>query len=140
MQTYLHIKPNRVEGIPAGTYYYDPLGFNLVSLTPDATLDREIHEPFINRPIFDAAAFSVFLIAQLSAIAPLCGLHGWQLAVLEAGYLSQLLMMQSGRHRIGLCPIGNLAFDKVRHLLVLDDTHVLVHSLVGGRSEDSTRG
>jgi hypothetical protein len=102
----------------------------------DAELDRGIHEPFINRPVFDAAAFSVFLVAQLGAITPLYGPHAWQLAVLEAGYLSQLLMMEAPKFRIGVCPIGDVAFDKVRALFALDDTHVLVHSLVGGQVND----
>ena len=33
VQTYLHIKPNRVEGIPGGTYYYHPFDGELVFKT-----------------------------------------------------------------------------------------------------------
>ena len=44
--------------------------------------------------------------------------HALELAATEAG--------------IGLCHIGTVAFDQVKGLFRLDDTDVLVHSLVGG--------
>ena len=45
--------------------------------------------------------------------------HAMELAAAEAG--------------IGLCHIGTVAFDQVRQLFRLDESDVLVHSLVGGR-------
>ncbi|HEX6292330.1 MAG TPA: condensation domain-containing protein [Herpetosiphonaceae bacterium] len=132
IQTYLHVRPQRVEGLTGGIYYYHPVGHWLTLLTPDVDLDRTIHDPFVNGPVFDEAAFSIFLIAQLSAIAPMYGNQSWHYATLEAGYIGQLLMMSAPHSRIGLCPIGSLDFDRIRHLFALDQTHVLVHSLLGG--------
>jgi len=33
---------------------------------------------------------------------------------------------------IGLCQIGSLEFQRIEHLFDLDDSHVLIHSLIGG--------
>jgi SagB-type dehydrogenase family enzyme len=132
VQAYLHIKPDRVEGVEAGTYYYHPVAHHLSQLSKLAELDRNIHEPFINRHIYDEAALSIFLIAELNAITPLYGNYGLQFATLEAGYLSQLLMSSPQAGRVRLCPIGNIDFEKIRHLFALEPSHVLVHSLLGG--------
>jgi len=136
VQAYLHVKRGRVEGVGAGVYYYHPANNRLVSLSDEGDLPAALHEPFINRPVFESAAFSIFLIAQLNAVGPLYGKHSLQFATLEAGYMSQLLMTHAPSCGIGLCPIGVLNFDLVEHLFALDESHVLVHSLVGGRVGD----
>jgi SagB-type dehydrogenase family enzyme len=132
IQVYLHIKPGRVEGVEAGTYYYHPVNHCLVSLTRDVDLDRDIHIPFINAPTFDRAAFSMFLIADLSAIAPSYGHYSLHFSTIEAGLIAQTLELMAPACGIGLCQIGSLQFDRVRSLFRLDRPHVLIHSLVGG--------
>ena len=139
MQTYLHVKPERISGVPAGTYYYRPTEHRLVLLSASASIDRNIHGRFVNRPIYDEAAFSIFLIAQLAAIGPMYGEHSVDFATLEAGYMSQLLMMSATECQIGLCPIGILDFQRIRHLFALEEKHQLVHSLLGGRIDDSMK-
>jgi epothilone synthetase B len=131
VQVYLYIKPARVDGVEAGTYYYDPVEHRLVLLSASARFGRSIHHP-VNRTIFEASAFSIFLVGHMRAITPLYGADAPSLAMLEAGYLSQLLMSTAHRRRIGLCPIGVLEFEAIRDQLALDDSHVLLHSHVGG--------
>jgi SagB-type dehydrogenase family enzyme len=125
-----------VELLSSGTYYYHPVDHKLISLTPGAEIDRAIYSPFINRPIFDGAAFSIYLIAQLGAIAPMYKKHCVHFVTLEAGYMSQLLMTYSQSNKIGLCPIGTMEFNQIRHLFELEDSQVLVHSLLGGRIDN----
>jgi SagB-type dehydrogenase family enzyme len=132
VQVYLHVKPERVEGLGAGVYYYQPVTHELIRLNDADEIGRDIHEPFVNRPLFDEAAFSVFLVARLAAVTPLYGELGLRFATLEAGYIGQLLMTAETDARIGLCPIGSLDFEKIRHLFALDASDVLVHSLLGG--------
>ncbi|MFQ5678529.1 MAG: amino acid adenylation domain-containing protein [Gemmatimonadota bacterium] len=132
-QVYLHIKPGRVEEVSGGTYYYHPVHHRLVSLTPNAVLDREIHIPFINTPIFDEAAFSLFLVAELAAIAPSYGRHSVRFVTLEAGIMAHLLETGAPPEGIGLCQIGSVDFERVAPLLKLRESHLLVHSLLGGR-------
>lgn len=133
VQVYLYVKANRVERLPSGIYYYHPVQHHLVALATGIELKRTIYDPLINRPIFDKAAFSLFLIAQLNAIAPLYGEVSRDFCLLEAGYMGQLLMEAAPACRVGLCPVGNMDFEQIRALFALDEGHILVHSFLGGR-------
>jgi len=134
IQVYLYVKPGRVEGIPAGGYYYHPVKHELVPMgTPcDNGTEREAYDPPFNRAIFDRSAFALFLVARMAAIEPIYGRRSWHYAVLEAGLVSQLLETETAGTRLGLCQIGDLNFDRLRHLFGLDAEHRLAHSLVGG--------
>jgi amino acid adenylation domain-containing protein len=132
VQTYLYIKPGYVEGLSAGTYYYHPRDHGLVWLSDGAHIDRRIHAP-INQSIFDASAFAIFLIGQLSAITPMYGERARDFCLLEAGYMSQHLMTAAPGSHIGLCPVGSLDFEQIRDFFRLEASHVLLHSLLGGR-------
>jgi amino acid adenylation domain-containing protein len=132
VQTYLHVKDGRIEGLRAGTYYYHPDHHLLAPLTPGVELPEETHDALVNRPVYREAAFSLFLIAQMRAVAPVYGQHSIPFVYLEAGYVGQLMMMNAPAHDIGLCPIGILDFPKIRDMFLLDDGHVLAHSMLGG--------
>jgi len=53
--------------------------------------------------------------------------------MLEAGYMSQLMMALAPAAGIGLCPIGALHFERIRGLFLLEPNHIYLHSLIGGR-------
>jgi amino acid adenylation domain-containing protein len=132
VQVYLYIKPGAVEGLDGGTYYYHPEDHHLVSLVADAHIDRSVHDRR-NRPMFDESGFSIFFINQLKAIAPIYGDHADHFATIEAGMMTQLLEMSAPANRIGLCQVGIMEFETVRHLFELEDSQILLHSMVGGR-------
>jgi amino acid adenylation domain-containing protein len=132
VQAYLHVRPGRIDDLEAGTYYYHPVEHVLLPLTPDVDIDRAVHA-VINRPVYDRAAFSLFLVAQMSAIEPVYGEKSRDFALLEAGLATQLLEETAARHRIGLCQIGLLDFDAVRDRFLLEDSHLLLHAMLGGR-------
>jgi len=136
-QVYLHVKPGRVLGLVAGTYYYDPRENALVELRADAEIDRDIHYPS-NRLIYDEAAFSIFLILDHRAISPMYGEQSVHFATIEAGIMSHLLEMRAPDEQIGLCQIGSLDFGAIRDLFLLEASHTLLHSLLGGRIEPDT--
>jgi hypothetical protein len=46
--------------------------------------------------------------------------------------MTQLLEMSAPAYGMGLCQIGTLEFQRIRHFFALDEDHVLVHSLLGG--------
>ena len=94
----------------------------------------------MNRPIFDEAAFALFLVADMAAIEPLYGERSFHYATLEAGAICQLLETTAAAWEIGLCQIGQVDFEPVRGLFRLSDRHVLVHSLLGGRVDDAAVG
>ncbi|CAM2009936.1 non-ribosomal peptide synthetase [Acanthopleuribacter pedis] len=129
VQTYVAVAPNRVQGLAAGLYYYHPFEHHL-SLLDNRPVPTTIHAPE-NRPIADPAAFTLLMVGNLEAVSPLYPEMGRDFCVLEAGYMSQLLMEHTPP-AIGLCPLGGLAFGEIRDRFALADSDDLVHVLVGG--------
>ncbi|MCB0207973.1 MAG: amino acid adenylation domain-containing protein [Anaerolineae bacterium] len=131
VQTYLYIKPGRVTDLAGGYYYYHPAQHQLVWLASDdeCMADRYV---VTNRPIFEQGAFALFLIGHMEAIRPMYGELSLEFCLLEAGYISQLLMMEAPQHQLGLCPIGVLDATELPDVLGLTSSHRLIHSLVGG--------
>jgi nitroreductase len=98
-------------------------------------LDSSIHEPFTNRPSFEQARFSLFLVHQPRAIEPVYGDLAWRFSLLEAGAMAHALETSAWRLGLGLCPIGWLDFAAVRDLLQLEEGQELLHSHIGGVAE-----
>lgn len=132
VQTYLYVKPDRVCEISSGTYYYHPRKNGLIPLHLGVKLDRNSQFPS-NRPIFEEAAFAIFLICQDRAIEPMYGEWARALSLVEAGYMGQLLMTEAPSQNIGLCPIGRVEFECIRSDLNLDPGQFFLHGLLGGR-------
>lgn len=131
VQTYVYVHPGRVQGVPAGTYYFDPLERHLVTLVAEHRFGPELHFD-VNRQVFAEAAFSLHLVADLGAIAPLYGAKSRDYCLLEAGLMTQLLELQAPAFGVGLCQIGELAFEPARAAFRLEDQHLLMHTVLGG--------
>ncbi|MGF1676919.1 MAG: SagB family peptide dehydrogenase, partial [Rivularia sp. (in: cyanobacteria)] len=135
VQAYLHVKNNRIEGLESGIYYYHPAKHNLILIHQESVIDNQVYSS--NQGIFEQSGFSLFLIAQLAAITPIYGEKARDFCLLEAGYMSQLLMETAPDFDIGLCPIGVLEFENIRELFNLEPTQILLHSFVGGKIEQT---
>jgi SagB-type dehydrogenase family enzyme len=135
VQAYVSVAPGRVQGVPAGTYYFHPVRNGLVALAEGAQIDAGDHA-WINRAAFRSSAFSIYLVARLAAIVPLYGKHARDFCLLEAGAISQLLMTEASSLGLGLCPIGVMDTTSLNRLLSLDDQDELVHTLFGGLPGD----
>ena len=96
VQAYVWAEAGRVEGLPAGAWYYDPAGHGLVRVSEadGADISRMAGE----------AGFAVFLVAHLAAIAPLYGRASWRFSVLEAGLMTQLLAEAAAGRGLALSP------------------------------------
>ncbi len=129
VQTYLAIQPDRITGLDAGIYYYHPQQHELIQLSR-ASLDSTAFG--VNQPLFEQAGFTVFLIGKLAAIAPIYGERSRDFCLLEAGYMSQLLMETAPQFELGLCPIGDLDFAAIAAAFDLEPDHLWLHGLVGG--------
>jgi epothilone synthetase B len=136
VQPYVFIKKGRVADLEEGGYYYDPSAHALVRFSADVPLTRNDVPP-ANHEIFDSCAFVLLLIGKIGAIEPLYGELAQQFCALEAGYMSQLLMQESARHEIGLCPSGSILSGRLADMFRLDPDHVMLHALMGGGIEDA---
>jgi len=132
VQTYLHVKPNRVAGIDGGVYYYHPFDHRLALRNKTASIEANVHTRN-NRSAFERCAFAIFLIGDLDAIAPLYGAFAKDFCLLEAGAMVQLLMTEAPASDLGFCPIGHLDFESLKATFGLMDSQILLHSLVGGK-------
>ncbi|MCQ6552226.1 amino acid adenylation domain-containing protein [Streptomyces sp. C10-9-1] len=131
VQVYLHLKPDAVTSLPGGVYYYDPERHALRLVNPAPDIDRTVH--FVtNRPVFDGAGFELYLVGQTHGIEPLYASDAERYLLVEAGYLGQSLMAGQERSGVGLCPVGQVAFDRVRSALRLDPGHRYLHAFLGG--------
>lgn len=132
VQTYLYIKPGRVLGLEGGAYYYDPEKHALISTADGKTLTPDAYDYFVNRPVFEEAAFALFFIAERQAIEPLYGEMSEQFWLIETGAMAQLLTMRAHEAGLGLCGIGSIDETVLTELFRLGPTHKLIYSMIGG--------
>jgi SagB-type dehydrogenase family enzyme len=138
VQTYLYAHKGRIESIPHGIYYYHPVEHALYRITGDPDISPAIHFPS-NRDSFDAAAFSVYFIAQLDAIEPVYTVMSRELVTLDAGYMTQLLQSRQEDMGVRLCPVSGVDFESIRHFFRLSPAHMFVQCLLGGPADSSAR-
>jgi len=137
IQTYIYIKPDRIEGIDAGFYYYQPMENRLVLINKDPGDVRELYDPIINRPVFDESAFAIYLVAEMQAIGGMYAERSLHYSVIETGSMTQLLESAAPAQNIGLCQVGGLETKYFTDVLGLSDTHILLHALLGGEIDEA---
>jgi len=133
VQTYIYVKPGRIDGISAGFYYFDPVKNNLRKIS-DEPMDASMHVSW-NVDVFEQAAFVLLFVGKLSAIEPLYGSMARDFCVLEAGYMGQLLMEHAPTFGLGVCPLGHVEFDRLRSALGVDDSSFFAHGMFGGNAD-----
>ncbi|MFC5288481.1 AMP-binding protein [Actinokineospora guangxiensis] len=139
VQAYLTVTRGGVTGLAAGSYYYHPVDHRLVSVVDGAAVDDVAHA-WLNREPFRSSAFSLYLVAALDAIAPMYGARARDYCLIEAGAMTQLLMTAASTAGLGLCPVGELDHTKISSPLLLNDSHAVMHTLLGGIPADDEDG
>lgn len=132
VQTYLAVKPGAVEGLPCGLYYFEPSLCELWLIAPDLIIDRAHYDPLQNAPIYDRAGFSLHLVAAPGDALRAYGARARDYCLLEAGAMAQRLREGASAAGIGLCAIGDFAFEPLRAWFDVDDAQECLHTLVGG--------
>ena len=132
VKTYVVVKPDAVEGILPGIYYYHPARHVLISVT--ATPVKNISSAHFpgNRAYYNKAKFCVFLIADLDCLHNVFGQETLHLATLEAGAMGQVLMDRQAEFGLGVCAIGGMRFEKIREDFKLRPDQMLIHSFLCG--------
>ena len=127
LQTYIYVKPDRIEGVSAGYYYYHPLDHALYSLNSSSQLPQSVR--FEATRLVDEAAFMLFFVGCLDAIEPLYLNVSSYFITLDAGYAGQLLFEKRGALQL----TTTTAFDPeaLRSCLQINDRHVFTYALLG---------
>ena len=132
MKIYLYITENGVDGVSEGVYEYDPADHRIILVKSTLSEDlKTCYTPF-NRKHVQQSKFCLFLIASLKDLQRAYKEKSMYLALLEAGYMGQLLMDKQAEFEMGVCPIGGLRFDKIRADFQLQPDEELLHSFVCG--------
>jgi len=131
----LYVKPDAVEGMQSGLYSYNHSTHALQCISePTPEELGRAHLPG-NRAYFNASSLSLYLMAKLDELQPAFGGEALYLAMLEAGYIGQLLMDRQAEFGLGICPIGVMRFEEIRPAFRPFGYCRLLHSFVGGAVE-----
>ncbi|CAM5372845.1 2-succinylbenzoate--CoA ligase [Streptomyces narbonensis] len=132
VRTYVYVRPGRVDGLPGGSYYYDPMTHRLCTLGSGVELPASVHLS-MNQDAFSSAAFHLFLVGPMAEVEPMYGRRAHDFCLIEAGAMSQLLAESATEGPLGLCQIGLLRDEQpLRALFSLGEDEVLLHGLLGG--------
>lgn len=135
--SYLVVKHGRVENVDAGSYWYDPDEHKLIpagdvgEFGPDAVWGE------INKNMLTSAAFGIALVYRPAAIWPVYDRASDRYAILEAGFMSQLLEMQAEEYGMGLCQVGAMDSEQFVKAVKLPDGDTVINWLVGGMRLES---
>lgn len=138
VQLYAYVMPDRIDGIDAGFYYYNPRDHALVRTGSDLARISEAYES-TDRPIWSEAGFALFLVGDLDILGRVYPREALRYATIEAGLMTQLLESSATEQGIGLCQIGKIDFSSVKPQLGLGEAHVFLHSLLGGSISEYQR-
>ncbi|MEZ4436537.1 MAG: amino acid adenylation domain-containing protein [bacterium] len=127
VDTLVWLAPGRAAS-PGGLYGYAADAHRLVRLG-----DLDAVEPEIgNRGWLPGAAFVLFFVADMRAIAPLYGEASARLALLEAGAMCHLLESEAAACGLGLCQVSGIDFAPVAEVAGLGPDRLHLHALAGG--------
>ena len=132
VDAFVEIRHQRVHGVDAGLYYYDPHAHDLVDIVQGVDLSPGLHLGQTNAPLADSAAFVVFLVTDPARSVPVYGTAAEHLNLLNAGYLGHHMTDLAVRHGVAACPLDGYDFDAVRWLFPYAERAVLLHMLAFG--------
>ncbi|MFI8454653.1 thiopeptide-type bacteriocin biosynthesis protein [Kitasatospora sp. NPDC085464] len=127
-----------VDGLPPGTYECLPEHRSLRPIGPPPELDDlKALSSYLSRPAGDPAAIDIgsapavlVVYLDLALLRRRYGLRALRLGLLEAGHLTQNLLLTSAAHGLGTTPLGGLQDDLAHELLGLDDIEEPVQYLL----------
>jgi amino acid adenylation domain-containing protein len=129
VQAYVHVKPGGVSGVDPGVYYYRAAEHQLERVGDGTSINRSVHF-YYNRPLYDEAAFELYLLGQTAAIEPVYQENSPRYLAIEAGHIAQVLMEAQADVGVGLCPVGALSFDRIS--AQFGQGHEFLLSMLGG--------
>lgn len=112
----IYVHPSRVEGASCGIYRYVPDGHRLVLAREGEFSDALCRASLGQRPVCDAAAVFIFA-AKRERVAQKYGENAEAFIAMEAGHISQNILLESVSLGLGAVPIGAFSRESVDELL-----------------------
>jgi amino acid adenylation domain-containing protein len=128
---FVSVVDGKIGEVPGGLYRFDARSRALTRCSQELRLDPGAHAPW-NESLAQQSAFTLFLIADIAALAGRYGEHARDLCLVESGYMGQLAVCAAGELGVALCPIGGLDFEGCRAAFPIAQGAQLAHCLVGG--------
>jgi SagB-type dehydrogenase family enzyme len=128
----LYVLARRVSGVERGIYYYDPLAHRLERQVQQVDPALEL-AAFTNASEVESAALVVVVAASFWRSRVKYGLRAYRFTLLEAGHVTQNLLLTATATGLGAFAVGGFFDDRVDALLGLDGVDVgsLVTACVG---------
>jgi amino acid adenylation domain-containing protein len=137
ISTYFLAKQGRVEGMPEGTYWFDPDANRMVMVGGIGEFGPEAVWGETNKRMLDSAAFGIALVSRHSAIVPVYDRASDRYAILETGFMSQVIEEQAERLDMGVCQVGALDSELFHTDANLQADDIVLNWIVGGMRLES---
>ena len=132
ISAYFLAKRGRVEGMEQATYWFDPDANRMVPVGGLGEFGPEAVWGPTNKRMLDSAAFGIALVSRHSAIVPVYDRASDRYALLETGFMTQLLEEQAERLNLGVCQIGAMDSEKFHADANLQQDDIVLNWIVGG--------
>jgi SagB-type dehydrogenase family enzyme len=108
MDVYAVVGKDRVEGLKAGIYHYEPAG-HAVSLVSEGDFRRAVAKAALSQMWMATPPLNIVVTAEYSRVAIKYGRRGERYAMIEAGHIGQNIFLQAEAMGLGAGIVG--AFD-----------------------------
>jgi amino acid adenylation domain-containing protein len=128
IDVFVYVKEDRVEQMAGGLYYYNPMDNSLKLVDDTCVITADIHY-MGNKEIFNASAFSLFMIYDAGVTMPKYSENGYFYACIDTGVMVGTLTQAAELLGIGICSIGSVNFQRITDHFQLNENQVLVHTI-----------
>jgi SagB-type dehydrogenase family enzyme len=121
----------QVDGIPPGSYAFDPVGRRLVERAPGG-FGPALHHLDLDQEIFEDAAAVLIHAVDLTRAVTRYGDRAYRLALLDAGHVGERLNLAALREGIGVSGCGGYYDDEMNRVLRIPESRAVVYITVLG--------
>jgi SagB-type dehydrogenase family enzyme len=121
----------QVDGIPPGSYAFDPVGRRLVERAPGG-FGPALHHLGLDQEIFEDAAAVLIHAVDLTRAVTRYGDRAYRLALLDAGHVGERLNLAALREGIGVSGCGGYYDDEMNRVLRIPESRAVVYITVLG--------
>jgi SagB-type dehydrogenase family enzyme len=120
-----------VDGIPPGSYAFDPVARRLVERAP-GQFGAALHHLGLDQEIFEDAAAVLIHAVDLSRAVTRYGDRAYRLALIDAGHVGERLNLAALREGLGVSGCGGYYDDEMNRVLRIPESRAVVYITVLG--------